>query len=172
MPAKQLSEAEIFAQYLKYKYNLEVDYLETNSTNCGNNITNLLKLLEINNISFNSIIIAQDATMQHRMDAILRKCVPRETRIINFATYKAEVVENKGVLEYKHKIHSMWRVERYISLLMGEVPRLQDDENGYGPKGKNFLTHVDIPDEAMRAFTELKQVFPESVREANPQFSS
>lgn len=30
----------------------------------------------------------------------------------------------------------VWSVERYISLLLGEVPRLRDDANGYGPQGK------------------------------------
>ena len=41
-----LSEAEIFAKYLKYKHELEVDYLECNSTNCGNNITFLLRAIK------------------------------------------------------------------------------------------------------------------------------
>ena len=41
-------EAEVFAGYLKYKYDMEVDFLECNSTNCGNNITYLLNLLKEN----------------------------------------------------------------------------------------------------------------------------
>lgn len=28
----------------------------------------------------------------------------------------------------------------------GEIPRLRDDVNGYGPKGKKFIAHVNIPD--------------------------
>ena len=38
----EISEAEIFRNYLKYKYNLQPDFLEIYSTNCGINITNLL----------------------------------------------------------------------------------------------------------------------------------
>ena len=30
---------------------------------------------------------------------------------------------------------------------MGEVPRLRDDEHGYGPLGRGFIAHVDVPDE-------------------------
>lgn len=41
------SEAEIFALYLKNKYNITDCLLETKSTNCGNNITNALELLKI-----------------------------------------------------------------------------------------------------------------------------
>jgi hypothetical protein len=68
-----LSEAEIFQKYLKYVSGCKADYLETKSTNCGNNITYLLDLLEENNISFKSMILSQDASMQKRMAAGLKK---------------------------------------------------------------------------------------------------
>ena len=41
-----LPEAEIFNRYLTVVYGVSADYLETESTNCGNNITCLLDLLE------------------------------------------------------------------------------------------------------------------------------
>ena len=41
-----LTEAELFQQYLLTVYQIQADYLETKSTNCGNNITNLLKLMK------------------------------------------------------------------------------------------------------------------------------
>lgn len=167
-----LTEAEIFSKYLSIKYNLNVDYLECESTNCGNNITNLLKLLKDKNISFKSIIITQDASMQHRMEAVLRKYVDDDVKIINYAAYHAEVCEENGQLQYKEKICGMWDIERYISLLMGEIPRLTDDADGYGPNGKDFLVHVDIPQEVKEAFEEVKKVYSGSVREANPQFAS
>lgn len=68
-----LSEAETFQKYIKHVYGCMADYLETKSTNCGNNITYLLDLLKENNISFNSIILSQDASMQRRMAAGLKK---------------------------------------------------------------------------------------------------
>lgn len=66
----------------------------------------------------------------------------------------------------------MWEMDRYISLLMGEIPRLTDDENGYGPKGKAFIAHVEIPEEVKKAFHELQKIYPGFVREANPLFAS
>lgn len=66
----------------------------------------------------------------------------------------------------------MWEMERYIQLLMGEIPRLSDDENGYGPWGKGFIVHVDIPDEVRTAFETLKQAFGEYIREANPEYAT
>ena len=92
LETSNLSEAEIFAEYLKFRYGLEPDLLECNSTNCGNNITYLIKILKENGISFKSIILSQDATMQHRMDAGLRKYLDGNIQIINYAVYSAKVI--------------------------------------------------------------------------------
>lgn len=165
-----LPEAQVFAGYLKYQYGLEADFLECESTNCGNNITYLLELLKNHGISFQSIILSQDATMQRRMEAGLRKYVKDDVRIINYAVYDAKVIEKNHVLAYEKTIWGMWELERYVSLLMGEIPRLTDDENGYGPAGKNYIAHVDIPERVKNAFEELREVY--TVREANPLYAS
>lgn len=167
-----LSEAQVFAKYLKQQYGLEPDLLECNSTNCGNNIIYLLDLLKEKGIAFKSIILSQDATMQHRMEAGLRKYVDDNIQIINYAVYSAKVVVENNLLVYEKEIWGMWDIERYISLLMGEIPRLTDDENGYGPKGKGFIVHVEIPIEVRNAFAELKNEYSELIREANPLFAS
>ena len=64
----------------------------------------------------------------------------------------------------------MWQPKRYIDLLMGEIPRLRDDADGYGPNGRGFIAHVDLPPEVEAAFAELRSDF--SVREANPLYAS
>jgi hypothetical protein len=43
-------------------------------------------------------------------------------------------------------------LERFISLLMGEVQRLRNDEQGYGPRGKGFFAEGSI--------TSAKNPFP------------
>lgn len=165
-----LTEAEIFNHYINIKYGLNADLLELKSTNCGNNITYLLELLKENNINFKSIIIAQDSSMQYRMEAVLRKHI-QNVLIINYAVYKAKVIYKDNQLIYENDILGMWNIERYINLLMGEIQRLNDDINGYGPKGKDFIIHIDIPEEVMNAFLELKKQYPDMIREANPLYS-
>ena len=93
--------------------------------------------------------------MQRRMEAGLRKHAGEDLLIINYAVYSAEVTAEDRTLVYRENIWGMWDMERYISLLMGEIPRLSDDENGYGPRGKNFIAHVDIPEEVRAAFEAL-----------------
>ena len=168
----EISEAEIFRNYLKHKYNLQLDFLEIHSTNCGNNITNLLKLLKEKNITFKNIIISQDATMQLRMEAILKKYLSENIKIINFATYSAKVCVKDEKLCFENYIFGMWDIDRYITLLMGEIARLTDDENGYGPKGAGYTAHIDIPEDVKNAFFALKQIYGNKVRKANPLYVS
>jgi hypothetical protein len=167
-----LPEAEIFQQYLMKIYGCHADFLETKSTNCGNNITYLLDLLHKNRIPFQSIILCQDVSMQRRMDAGMRKYVSDGMKIINYAAYCARVGSRQDELGYEKPIHGMWSVSRYVNLLMGEIPRLTDDESGYGPNGKNYIAHVDIPEKVQNAFEELKTVFGGNTREANPLYAS
>lgn len=172
METDGLSEAEIFAKYLQENHGERPDFLECKSTNCGNNITYLLDMIKEKEIPCKSIILSQDATMQYRMEAGLRKYVKEDMQIINYATYAAKVVVKNQQLVYEQDIWGMWEMERYISLLLGEIPRLSDDRNGYGPAGKGFIAHVDIPEKVRKAFEELCVRYPGLVREANPQYAS
>lgn len=167
-----MPEAELFAAYLKHRYQLTPDLLECASTNCGNNITYLLDLLNHEHLPFHSIILTQDATMQRRMDAGLRKYVAPDVRIINYAAYQEEVIVRDNELAFRHAISGMWDMERYITLLMGEIPRLTDDENGYGPNGHDYIAHVTVPETVTDAFRELKKTYASLIRQANPQFAS
>ena len=154
LDTSSLTEAEIFQAYLKEKYSLSADYLETDSTHCGNNITNLLVLFEQNSISPKSLILTQDATMQLRMHATLKKYRP-DIQAINFASYEATVIEKNNAFSYSEDIPGMWPITHYVKLLLGEIQRLTDDEHGYGPRGKNFLAHTPIPKDVQQAYKTL-----------------
>ena len=75
-------------------------------------------------------------------------------------------------MSYAKPIHGMWPIERYVDLLMGEIPRLTDDAEGYGPRGREYIAHVSIPKAAQTAFEELKAVYGNKTREANPLYAS
>ena len=167
-----LPEAAVFQRYLKEVYGCQADYLEQASTNCGNNITHLLSLLAREQVPCQSILLVQDATMQRRMDAGFRKYGPKNCLLLNYAAYEATAIFREGGLAYEEHIHGMWEPARYAELLMGEIPRLRDDASGYGPKGKGFIAHVDIPDEVQEAFEALKEDFGDDSRRADPCFAS
>lgn len=165
------AEAEVFAGYLSQKYGLSPDYLETASTNCGNNVTNALALMTQNRLPHRTILLMQDASMQLRMDAGFRRHISPDTRIINFACYQVEVIAEGNRLAFRNTITGMWDMERYITLLMGEIPRLSDIEEGYGPHGKGFIAHVDIPENVAEAYAFLKKNYGDFSRAANLAYS-
>ena len=195
------TEAEIFSSYLAARCDLHVDLLEIRSTNCGNNITCLRDLLAEKNVPCRSLLLMQDATMQRRMAAVAQKEMPG-VRLLNYATYAVDVVTRgaedaraEGVgadgakagcaerggaaavpsddaLGFDHEPLGMWGMARYRTLLMGEIPRLVDDENGYGPRGKGYLAHVDVPTEVRLAWERLRAAYPDAVRAANPAYAS
>jgi hypothetical protein len=106
------------------------------------------------------------------MEAGLRKYVSGNTIIINFAVYSANVIAKDSELVYETEIYGMWDIDRYMNLLMGEIPRLSDNADGYGPRGRDFIAHVDIPQKIFEAFNELKKEHGSMVREANPLYAS
>lgn len=167
-------EADVMSEYIRQKYDVDKILIERNSTNCGNNVTYALDVMKQNKLFPNNIIIVQDSTMQCRMDAGFRKYLQSsKVEVINFASYKVrvEVKSEKLVIE-PSDIWGMWNIERYISLLMGEIPRLLDDADGYGPNGKKYIAHVDVPVNVLKAFEELKAHYGDWVRVANPLHAS
>ena len=162
-------EAVVFAAWLEHTHGLSVDALECRSTHCGNNLTTLLALQRARAFPCRSIILTQDATMQRRMDAGLRLHAP-QLRIVNYAAYRATLVPGPDGPVFSEDIPGMWDVERYVTLLMGEIPRLSPA--GYGPKGKGYIAHVEIPDTVRSAFAFLQARCPGLVREANPLYAS
>ncbi len=167
-----MPEAEIMKAYLAKYIPVDSILIENKSTNCGNNVTNTLELLEDKNIPHDSIIIIQDATMQLRMDAGFRKYAPN-TKVINFAGYQAHVTARNNQLECDKDLWGMWDIDRFVNLLLGEIHRLRDDQNGYGPNGLNYIAHVDIPKEVTAAYQYILQhKSTASIRNANDLYKS
>ena len=50
------------------------------------------------------------------------------------------------------QVEGTWTMERFLALILGEIRRLRDDEDGYGPKGQGFLPHVDIPEPVIESY--------------------
>ncbi|MCO8269037.1 YdcF family protein [Actinoplanes sp. TRM 88003] len=155
-----LSEASLFARYLRERHGLDVDRLGHGSTNCGSNVREALDLLE--DLPHERVLIIQDATMQRRMDAGFRLLAPDMT-VVNFAAHRTHVGDDPPP--------GMWAPERYRSMLMGEIPRLADGPEGYGPSGRGFIARVEVPDEVMRAYSALRATGAGVPRAADPRWA-
>jgi hypothetical protein len=138
--------------------------IEDRSTNCGANAVETKRVLDENGIHPRSMLIVQDPTMSRRTVASFEKAFSGggPLRFTSWPTFVPKVRLEGGKLVYDESVgieaSRLWRLPRFLGLLMGEIPRLRDDEEGYGPRGKGFIVHVDIPDEVEEAWRKIKDV--------------
>jgi len=163
------SEAELLGRIATGFWRIEPEriLLETASSNCGENALFALRTLQDHGVEAESLILMQDPTMQRRTDATFRK-VWREAglkaRFANDPTWVPQLSLRDGKLDFTQRVAGCWPVERFASLVMGEIPRLRDDEAGYGPKGRGLIEHVDIPEIVLAAHARLAAAHPQHVR--------
>lgn len=138
--------------------------VEDQSTNCGANASKTKELLEANGVKTpKSMIVVQDPTMALRTVASFAKAYQNVEVVIESAPIFVPAMRDDGkegsmrwdVDATGVQVGELWRKERFLDLIVGEVPRLRDDEMGYGPKGKRFIVHVDIPDQVDDAWKRL-----------------
>lgn len=145
--------------------------VEDRSTNCGANAIETKKELDAIAIVPRSLIIIQDPTMSIRTLASFEKAYEGHSVVPKFITYPSFVPRvswSTDVMQYDIagvKSEGIWDLPRFCDLLLGEIPRLRDDENGYGPKGKGFIAHVDVPSQVIEAWLRLQTVL--QVQRAN-----
>lgn len=151
------TEADIFFDIITKVYNVPSNkiIIENQSTNCGDNALKAITLLSKLDISYESLMLIQDPTMQLRTYASFLKYVDRRrVKLINYAPFIPVIDDN---LKLTNKdIEGIWSEQRYLELIMGEIPRLRDDINGYGPTGKNFIEHIDIPKEIEACYKKIR----------------
>jgi uncharacterized SAM-binding protein YcdF (DUF218 family) len=165
------SEATLYDRYLRERHGLAANLLEERSTNCGSNVTNSLALLRERGLPHRRLVLIQDATMQQRMDAGFRRHADRGTTIVNYASHQTTVHAADGRLTFDDPPDGIWTPEHYVSLLLGEVPRLTDDADGYGPAGRAYIAHVDIPPRVLEAHRRLLSDSSFQSRVADPRWA-
>ncbi|MDF2882693.1 MAG: hypothetical protein K0R54_3250 [Clostridiaceae bacterium] len=159
------SEADILSQIIKKRSNIDRDkiIIESKSTNCGSNAYEALNVLRNKGRIPKSILLIQDPTMQLRTHAsFLKEWNGEKTLIISYCPFIPIVKESNNDYEYiNSEINGLWNKDRFIDLIMGEIPRLRDDSSGYGPNGKGFICHVDIPNSVLDSYNRLLCYFTE-----------
>ncbi|WP_160688080.1 YdcF family protein [Clostridium sp. C2-6-12] len=156
------AEADIFFDIITKIYKVPENKIivENQSTNCGDNALKAVKLLSELQISYNSLLLIQDPTMQLRTHASFKKHIKNEkVKIINYAPFIPEVDDDLKLIN--RDVEGIWEEKRFLELIMGEIPRLKDDVNGYGPCGKNFIAHVEVPSEIEEYYNRLKVLIVE-----------
>ncbi len=153
------SEAAVLAGLLTAEHGIDPDRvtLEQESTHCGENASLTAPLLPDGHV-----VVVQDPTMQRRThESFARALSGREVSLASLAPFVPEVRPDGG---YDDTGHRAWDLDRLVDLVRGELRRLRDDVNGYGPRGADFIGHVDLPAAVEAAAGVLTEAFPASGR--------
>ncbi|WP_336818745.1 YdcF family protein [Cedecea sp. MMO-103] len=133
---------------------------EEKSTNCGENARFSVEKMAEHGLSPERVLIIQDPTMQRRTVATFARVWQGDAQAPEWLSWPGvapELVEGEQGTVFAGEAEGLWPIERYVSLALGEIPRLRDDATGYGPQGRDFIVHVDIPPQVMAAWHALQQ---------------
>jgi hypothetical protein len=143
---RDTTEAEVMAGWLRDVHGVHDVLLETRSTNCGTNVSLAEQVAARHGLSPRTVALVQDPTMQRRMDARFRR---------TWSLGGAVAVNRPGP-----DSRDAWPWHRWVALVLGEVPRLRDDPDGYGPRGRDFIAHVDLPADVEAAHRAVLDAYP------------
>ncbi|KAG5769859.1 hypothetical protein H9Q72_003054 [Fusarium xylarioides] len=160
--------------------------IEDVSTNCALNAVYTREILDQHGYTSPcSIVVAQDPTMCRRTVAAFEQVysdkmddppvfagwptfVPRvavqDSRTQNQAGDLTSYLRYDIAEFDQNQNGGLWSMERLMSLLVGEIPRMRDNENGYGPRGKGSIVHVDIPQDVEDAWIILEDTLGQKMR--------
>lgn len=151
--------------------------VEDASTNCALNAQKTRELLDAHGFkSPRSIVVSQDPTMCRRTVAAFKQVYADMIEVppifSSWPTFIPRVIAQEAnpvgdadsLLSYldfadlgtgESWKEGLWTMDRFMSLLVGEMPRMRDDENGYGPNGKGSIVHVEVPQDVEDAWETL-----------------
>lgn len=150
VPTTGRAEAAILSDIARKFWHIadERVLIEDQSTNCGENARFSWNMLKQHAPVPERILVVQDPTMQRRTMATFARVCRGESALPRFVSHPGFVPSlqnSENGLVFSLGGEGLWPVERYLSLVLGELPRLKDDVNGYGPAGRDFIAHVEIP---------------------------
>ncbi|NBC97848.1 YdcF family protein [Atlantibacter hermannii] len=160
LPTTGRSEAAILADIAGRFWNIPADKLlvEDKSTNCGENTAFTRDRMHALRLLPRQAILVQDPTMQRRTAATFARVWRDDESQVEWFNVPG-IVPTLTVTPRETRFtagEGLWPVDRYLSLIVGEIPRLRNDKDGYGPNGRGFIEAVDIPGHVLAAWQILR----------------
>lgn len=154
-----MPEAQMYAAVARASFGIPANriVIEDESGNSAENARFSQRLLQDIHRPQESVLILQDLTMRRRSAltwAREAEVAGLHPRLFSHAVFDPRVQPGAdGSLRFRDDQPAQtWTLERFLALILGEIRRLHDNEDGYGPKGRNFLPHVDIPETVLESY--------------------
>jgi uncharacterized SAM-binding protein YcdF (DUF218 family) len=161
IPTTGKPEAVILAEIAQRFWGIPKDNIvvEDRSSNCGENARFTFDAICSRGMNLTTALVMQDPTMQRRTMATFARVSQDSENTPHWLSYPGftpELINTSDGLTFLPPADGLWPVERYLSLILGEMPRLRDDAQGYGPNGRDFIVHVDLPGDIESAWRTLE----------------
>ncbi|MBO0452996.1 YdcF family protein [Candidatus Enterococcus murrayae] len=155
---EQLSEAEITQEIFLHYCSRELSLLlEKKSTNTGENARFSYELFSQN--APTNFWLVQDPLVQKRAHVTFSK-----EWHLPLSAIQPLFFEQPKLIAFDTRPHfknsemdTWWEPEYFLSLVIGEIRRLNDDEKGYGPMGTGFIPHVDVPQDVLASYLRCRK---------------
>ncbi|WP_238152441.1 YdcF family protein [Kribbella speibonae] len=151
-------ESHVFRDLLlRYGVPAKEVSVEDQSTNCGENAEFTRRIIS----TPQTLLLIQDPTMQRRTHA----CFERSFADLPGTTLLSQAPLIPWIgdqVSAGPDTPEIWTIDRFRSLILGEIHRLSPDV--YGPQGRNFIDHIDVPGEVLAAYNRLVAAYPASGR--------
>jgi hypothetical protein len=155
-------EAEMYSSVAQRIFDLSAHRIlvDNQSANAGENARFSIRALIDAGLGDKTVLLLQDPTMQRRSVLTWQRQAESASITGQLLSHSAFVpfveATSDGILRIRpDQATGSWTFTRLASLLLGEIRRLHDDENGYGPRGHNFIAHVDIPAAVLESYARL-----------------
>jgi hypothetical protein len=164
VPTAGRAESRVIADILREHHGVPdaACLIEDRSTNCGENADYSVDLLRHARTPLRSLVLIQDPTMQRRTHESFRRSLrgAADVQLWSFAPFVPTVGRGHPGHVQDDEARPVWSLDRFTALVLGEIRRLHDDEDGYGPRGRGFIDHVDIPPDVTAAYRRLMAAQP------------
>lgn len=157
--APGMSEAAMYAAIAEHAWHIPPErlLLETGSENAGGNARYSLQIVRDAGIAEGSVLLIQDPLMLRRSvltwqrEAELAGLALQPVPATSFVPQVEAGPEGVPQIPASQRAGS-WPFQRFLGLALGEIVRLRDDQHGYGPRGRDFFAHIDLPDQVEDAW--------------------
>lgn len=157
---RYLSEAGLNGLVLAQQGLQQPIYYERLSRNTGENARFAWQVVQRYHLSAQRVALVQDPFLQRRTRLTFAKNWPHTTW---FYTANPDLPHFTALSPQVRTIPASaatwWAPDYLLALAVGEVQRLQDTPQGYGPAGAGFIPHVTVPAAVLQAATALQQQY-------------
>jgi len=151
----ELSEAELMTGLMRSAGYQGTILQDRQSTNTGANARNALALAPTD---WQHVLLVQDPLLARRTQLTFEQVWGPTTQFSRYLPPKFQLSQlDPLAFDINAAYDHAWEPAYFTELLLGELQRLWDTPQGYGPAGSGYIRHIDIPAAVLTAYQELLQ---------------